>query len=140
MKFRKITSATVCTLLFTGTAAHGKIRAPLGKDDVAVMEKESFKTEQSFVFDGLKHTLTSDDVDGSLCDMNSKSMSGYMDVSGSRYDRNGEGKHLFYWFFEKRTKSLIPSDDDPNTANKNNEEEVMEESSIPLIVWLTGVS
>ena len=143
MKFHRITSATVCTLLVAGTTVHAKIRGSVEEDKANVAIGESFKTEQSFVFNDVTHTLKSDDVDGTLCDKNSKSMSGYMDISGSDYDKNGEDKHLFYWFFEKRSTSLIPSKhNDPNNVNIYNEEEINEEeeSSIPFIVWLTGVS
>ena len=64
-------------------------------------------------------------VDGSLCDPNSKSLSGYIDIKGSAYDENGENKHLFFWFFEKRSKSQLLIE---------NEDAV----DIPLILWLTG--
>eukprot|EP00588_Corethron_pennatum_P014123 CAMPEP_0194265376 /NCGR_PEP_ID=MMETSP0169-20130528/640_1 /TAXON_ID=218684 /ORGANISM="Corethron pennatum, Strain L29A3" /LENGTH=536 /DNA_ID=CAMNT_0039005827 /DNA_START=74 /DNA_END=1684 /DNA_ORIENTATION=- len=52
-----------------------------------------------------------------LCDAGSTSYSGYMDLTGSEYDRNGEDKHLFYWMFEKRGAG---------------------DGDTPLIVWLTG--
>lgn len=56
-----------------------------------------------------------------LCDASSKSISGYMDIKGSKYDQNGEDKHLFFWMFEKR-----PSGED------------LEDDEIPFVVWLTG--
>jgi len=63
-------------------------------------------------------------VDSEFCDPSSSlSLSGYMDVSGSRYDAKGEDKHLFFWFFEKRSQE---------------EEEEEKDDTIPLIVWLTG--
>lgn len=71
----------------------------------------------------ITYTLGGDEVDKSLCDPDSKSLAGYMDVSGSKYDENGENKHLFYWFFEKRGSS---------------DEEQVKDSEIPFIVWLTG--
>lgn len=37
-----------------------------------------------------------------LCDSETKSISGYIDVKGSEYDKAGENKHLFFWMFEKR--------------------------------------
>jgi hypothetical protein len=76
-------------------------------------------------YDGAKmtYTLADDEVDGSLCDPSSKSLSGYMDISGSKYDAEGDNKHLFYWFFEKRPNS--------QDVEVNAEE-------IPLILWLTG--
>ena len=77
------------------------------------------------VYDGAKmtYTLTDDEVDESLCDPTSKSISGYMDVSGSKYDADGEDKHLFYWFFEKRS---------------HGQEKDVKAEDIPLIMWLTG--
>ena len=42
-----------------------------------------------------------------------------MDVKGSRYDANGENKHLFFWMFEKRGETQ--ADDDT-----------------PFVVWFTG--
>ena len=49
-----------------------------------------------------------------LCDASSNSLSGYMDISGSEYDKSGENKHLFYWFFEKRgtTDTDVVTDSD----------------------------
>ena len=56
-------------------------------------------TEFNFV-ENLSHTFFSKDND--ICDSESKSLSGYMDIKGSDYDKNGQNKHLFYWMFEKR--------------------------------------
>eukprot|EP00538_Stauroneis_constricta_P000579 CAMPEP_0119546514 /NCGR_PEP_ID=MMETSP1352-20130426/902_1 /TAXON_ID=265584 /ORGANISM="Stauroneis constricta, Strain CCMP1120" /LENGTH=553 /DNA_ID=CAMNT_0007591225 /DNA_START=176 /DNA_END=1837 /DNA_ORIENTATION=- len=64
--------------------------------------------------------LQSEAVDSDICDPSSKSMSGYMDVKGSQYDKDGENKHLFYWMFEKRGY-------DPD-----------EDGVVPFVVWLTG--
>lgn len=77
-------------------------------------------------YDGsvLNYVLQDDDVDGSLCDPDSKSLAGYVDITGSQYDANGENKHLFYWFFEKRSKSTTSSS--------------LNDGEIPLILWLTG--
>ena len=51
-----------------------------------------------------------------LCDASSNSLSGYMDISGSEYDKSNENKHLFYWFFEKRgTDSDTAPVSDANT-------------------------
>ena len=58
-----------------------------------------------------------------LCDASSKSISGYMDIKGSKYDETGENKHLFYWMFEKRGASLMSPE---------------EQAKIPFVVWLTG--
>ena len=74
----------------------------------------------SFV-EGFQHSLSDAEVDRDFCDPSSpRSLSGYMDIKGSKYDANGEDKHLFYWFFEKRG------------------ENVATDSSIPFVVWLTG--
>jgi len=48
-----------------------------------------------------------------------------MDITGSEYDAHGEDKHLFFWFFEKRSFSSPPQD-------------AIKDDDIPLIVWLTG--
>mmetsp|Transcript_1969 Transcript_1969/g.2664 ORF Transcript_1969/g.2664 Transcript_1969/m.2664 type:complete len:595 (-) Transcript_1969:175-1959(-) len=72
----------------------------------------------------MTYGLTDDVVDGEVCDPNSKSLSGYVDISGSQYDADGEDKHLFYWFFEKRAYSK--------------KDEVADAAATPLILWLTG--
>jgi len=79
-------------------------------------------------YDGslMTYSLTDGEVDGSLCDPSSKSLSGYVDISGSPYDTDGN-KQLFYWFFEKRSKTSNGSDNG-NVAD----------DEIPLILWLTG--
>ena len=58
--------------------------------------------------------------DDAICDGSSKSISGYMDIKGSKYDDNND-KHLFFWMFEKR-----PSED------------TVEDEDVPFVVWLTG--
>ena len=57
------------------------------------------QTVFSFVEDR-SHTFFSKEND--ICDPSSKSLSGYMDIKGSEYDKNSQNKHLFYWMFEKR--------------------------------------
>jgi len=95
-------------------------------NEKAQKEEESadnVATQQtSFTFmEGLTHSISDDEVDRNFCDPSSpRSLSGYMDITGSKYDANGEDKHLFYWFFEKRS----------STRNTD--------KSIPLIIWLTG--
>lgn len=49
----------------------------------------------------LKTTTPEPEV-SDICDASSKSLSGYIDIKGSQYDKNGENKHLFFWMFEKR--------------------------------------
>ena len=85
-------------------------------------EPEKKMNSHSFSFiEGVTHSISHDDVDKTLCDATSpRSLSGYMDITGSKYDASGEDKHLFYWFFEKRDLH-ISSD-----------------KTIPLVIWLTG--
>jgi len=68
------------------------------------------------------HEAGSDSAD--FCDASSKSISGYMDVKGSKYDEYGD-KHLFFWMFEKR-------------ADENEEKENVIDEDTPFVVWLTG--
>lgn len=90
----------------------------------------TFEKKLTYNFkDGVTHTLSGSEVDGELCDPNSKSMSGYMDITGSKYDEKGADKHYFYWFFEKRSKSLLPKDES---------KEKVKDTPTPLIIWLTG--
>jgi cathepsin A (carboxypeptidase C) len=75
-----------------------------------------------FVDDQVHHLKETVMDHSDLCDASTKSISGYMDIKGSKYDENGENKHLFFWMFEKR--------------NQNQEE--LEGGEIPFVVWLTG--
>lgn len=87
------------------------------------------RTEYSFL-PSVTHVLEDAPVDPNLCDPSSPlSISGYMDVKGSKYDENGENKHLFFWFFEKRqhSESLAGGDED-----------AVDPGDVPMIVWLTG--
>lgn len=87
-----------------------------------VFECSSPDGEFHFVEDKVHHLKENPMEQGSdFCDPASKSISGYMDISGSKYDQNGENKHLFFWMFEKRDADLV---------------ETKEE--IPFVVWLTG--
>eukprot|EP00541_Cyclophora_tenuis_P000507 CAMPEP_0116568926 /NCGR_PEP_ID=MMETSP0397-20121206/15973_1 /TAXON_ID=216820 /ORGANISM="Cyclophora tenuis, Strain ECT3854" /LENGTH=532 /DNA_ID=CAMNT_0004096361 /DNA_START=33 /DNA_END=1631 /DNA_ORIENTATION=- len=63
--------------------------------------------------------LTQKPLDDDFCDVNGKS--GYVAIPDSKYDKDGENKHLFYWMFEKRSSDVDVSD-----------------ASIPFVVWLTG--
>jgi len=80
----------------------------------------------------LNYNLRDDIVDGAVCDPNSKSLSGYVDITGSEYDADGENKHLFYWFFEKRTTSQLEE------KSEDHAKEVQDAKDIPLVLWLTG--
>jgi len=71
----------------------------------------------------VKHVLRDDIIDKDFCDPESpKSVSGYMDVTGSAYDKDEE-KHFYFWFFEKRESKTSLRTSDEHT---------------PLIVWLSG--
>jgi len=70
------------------------------------------------------HSLKETPAENSdLCDPSSKMIAGYMDISGSKYDENGEDKHLFFWMFEKR----------PSEAGVE-----VKDEDIPFVVWLNG--
>jgi hypothetical protein len=77
--------------------------------------------EFHFVEDRVHHLKENPMGKSEICDPSSESISGYMDIKGSKYDENGEDKHLFFWMFEKRNADV---------------EESAEE--IPFVVWLTG--
>lgn len=72
--------------------------------------------------------LEDGEVDRNLCDPKSKSYAGYVDIKGSKYDADGEDKHLFYWFFEQRSDAVDTSTEEVEIA----------EEEIPFILWLTG--
>lgn len=74
-----------------------------------------------FFEDRVHHLKETDQGNSDICDASSKSISGYMDIKGSKYDENGEDKHLFFWMFEKR-----------------NQDENVSQEEIPFVVWLTG--
>jgi cathepsin A (carboxypeptidase C) len=88
-------------------------------------DEEEEDSTRRYTFGGTEYVyeLSEAAVDGEFCDPSSKSLSGYMDIKGSKYDENGENKHLFYWMFEKRPT--------------RNEEELKDEET-PFVVWLTG--
>jgi cathepsin A (carboxypeptidase C) len=128
-------------------------------DEVTVPKSQFFNLKQ-----GITLTLTSDAVDNDFCDPNSDvSLAGYMNVKGSQFDTNND-KNLFFWMFEKRTTSLLPTtpslkeggwwpclfncdEDSPQqtpaqdaTNNGASPQQAAEVSAddIPLVVWLTG--
>lgn len=88
----------------------------------AVEEKTTSIANLTFNFKGgVTHSIQSNLIDKSFCDDSSPlSMSGYVDITGSKFDTRGEEKHLFYWFSEKRATELAT------------------DTSIPLVIWLTG--
>lgn len=74
-------------------------------------------------------TLSAAEVDPNFCDASSPlSEAGYMNLQGSQFDTDND-KNLFYWFFEKRTTSQLPT-------NKPMLETATGET--PLVIWLTG--
>jgi len=81
----------------------------------------------SFLDDGIQHVLEHKKHEGSdadLCDGSSASISGYMSLTGSDFDKKND-KHLFFWMFEKRPSEEEVADDDDDEV-------------IPFVVWLTG--
>jgi cathepsin A (carboxypeptidase C) len=54
-----------------------------------------------------------------------------MDIDGSKYDENGEDKHLFFWMFEKR-------DDDDDDESSSETPLPDDDVEIPFVVWWTG--
>lgn len=74
------------------------------------------RSSYSFVT-GKTHTVDAAVLDDDFCDPSSKGISGYVDIKGSDYDKDGENKHLFFWMFEKRGEVS---------------------DTTPFVVWLTG--
>jgi len=101
------------------SAARGNLSNGILNGGIRTRWKEVFRFGK-----GLTHTLNGGEVEKDFCDAGSRSLSGFMDVEGSKFDADGEDKHLFYWFFEKRGMEDVAS--------------VEETQNIPLIVWLTG--
>ena len=105
--------------------------------------------------EGVTHTLDSAQVDGRFCDASSLSYAGYMHVAGSKFDTDAD-KHLFYWFFEKRTTSQLPAEEDrprvgfhwpwskakessaPADAEEAEKQAALAAKDVPLVIWLTG--
>ncbi|KAL7504889.1 hypothetical protein ACHAXN_002443 [Cyclotella atomus] len=124
---------------------------------VAEEEKKQVRSEKFNLKEGITLTLSSDAVDKDFCDPNSDvSLAGYMNVKGSQFDTNND-KNLFFWMFEKRTTSLLPTtpslqskwpcffncqnNDSPNSstpAQDTSSSSTTSPDDIPLIVWLTG--
>lgn len=69
-----------------------------------------------------EHVMEAGSDDGAICDPSSKSISGYMDIKGSKFDESGD-KHLFFWMFEKRGGDSATEED---------------AGDVPFVVWLTG--
>lgn len=132
-----------------------------------VEEEVAVKSQTFNLKEGISLTLTTDSVDKEFCDPNSEvSLAGYMNVKGSQFDTNND-KNLFFWMFEKRTTSLVPSssdngggsvegkvswewpwsspkpdaspaDDAPQQQPAEQKTETTVEGETPLVIWLTG--
>ncbi|CAB9496976.1 Carboxypeptidase Y homolog A [Seminavis robusta] len=102
--------------------------SPNDQDENVLKDEELGLTRTSFNFveeEDVTHSLlhkVHEAGDDAICDGSSKSISGYMDIKGSKYDENND-KHLFFWMFEKRPSK---------------EEDVVDDAEVPFIVWLTG--
>ena len=79
---------------------------------------------------GIYYELSANDVPGEFCDPNSSSRSGYFGVEGSKWDLD-DNKNYFYWFFERRSTSLLPEDEKSDGRDETDED-------IPFLVWLNG--
>ena len=100
--------------------AEEKIEKIVGKVD-KILEVFDLK-------EGMTHTLSSAEVDKTFCDASSPlSLAGYMNIKGSQFDTEND-KNLFYWMFEKRTKSQIPSTADAAAIASDDVPEVRSES------------
>jgi len=102
---------TVVTLVLSIAASSASATHSLRQKADEFIAAATTTVDFSFI-DGATHSLTDGTVEASFCDASSPvSLSGYMDVTGSKYDSRGEDKHLFYWMHEKRgkTKATDPS-------------------------------
>jgi len=98
-----------------------------------VVGRKEKRVETFNLKEGVTLTMSSGEVDKNFCDASSPlSLAGYMDVKGSQFDTNND-KHLFYWFFEKRTTSQIPAGSGPKLGAA-----AAADGPTPLVVWLTG--
>jgi len=92
---------------------------------------------QNFYYQSINtnYQLSTNIIPSTFCDSNSQvSVSGYFGVTGSKFDIDNE-KHYFYYFAEKRSKSILPDDyhtkqDQPTDDNSD--------TPIPLLIWLNG--
>jgi cathepsin A (carboxypeptidase C) len=112
-------------------AASVTAAAPVVEEEEKKVGKPKMKASQTFnLKEGVTLTLDSAEVDKEFCDASSDlSLAGYMNVKGSQFDTKSD-KNLFYWFFEKRTTSQLPSESKPMLESENGE--------TPLVIWLTG--
>lgn len=104
----------------------------LSKTAAAVSLKEHLQNQDKTKMYGFDFHggvfLSSSEVASDFCDPNSEvSLSGYYGLDGSEYN-TAEDKHYFYWFFEKRSTSLLP----------NNNGNTETDGPTPLLVWLNG--
>lgn len=92
-------------------------RVPPGVFDCKSPSSKEEEEESTTILSRM--TLEEQPVEDAFCDANS--LSGYISVDESRFDQDGENKHLFFWMFQKRGTVDVTADE-----------------SIPLVVWLTG--
>lgn len=102
-------------------------------EDLDLVEEPLLKKKvQTFnLKEGITLKLSAGEVDPNFCDASSNlSEAGYMNVKGSQFDTQND-KNLFFWFFEKRTTSQLPS-------NSNGPVLESGDGEAPLVIWLTG--
>ena len=85
--------------------------------------------------EGHSHSFYSKEGNDDLCDSSPKSISGYMDIKGSDYDKDGQNKHLFYWMFEKRGES---AEDTPYVVSSFMSTYLSRRRSCPAGMCLSG--
>ena len=117
----------MCGLVMTVAALFSTMAAAA----VAAMSSRGGSRVHNFSFEsGIYYELSANDVPGEFCDPNSSSRSGYFGVKGSKWDLD-DNKNYFYWFFERRSTSLLPEDEKSDGRDETDED-------IPFLVWLNG--
>mmetsp|Transcript_20642 Transcript_20642/g.30339 ORF Transcript_20642/g.30339 Transcript_20642/m.30339 type:complete len:557 (+) Transcript_20642:44-1714(+) len=111
----------------TGTVfeCSGNNNGSLKEEDDSSISTTTTKSVEYEFEPHVTHTLTDGEVDPNLCDPTSPhSYSGYMSVSGSKYDTSKKHeKNYFFWMFESRHTETVKEG---------------ERHTIPLVIWLTG--
>mmetsp|Transcript_28426 Transcript_28426/g.51367 ORF Transcript_28426/g.51367 Transcript_28426/m.51367 type:complete len:238 (-) Transcript_28426:1625-2338(-) len=117
-----------CALVSAASTAAADIIQPQPQQTTS----SSSGSVHSFSFQsGIDYELSASVVPGEFCDPNSPlSLSGYFGMDGSKYDTH-DTKHYFYWFFERRSKSLLPENEQSTKQNQN-------DKNIPFVIWLNG--
>jgi len=110
-----------------------KVVAKEEEEEVAVSDASMLDaaSNSNLLLWSKRYSLTAKEHDGGVfCDDSSKSISGYIDIKGSDFDKNGENKHLFFWMFEKRGSS--------SSSSSSSSSNTVTDETIPLVMWLTG--